>query len=333
MKSVDGSAKADDLVGAWIEAAEASGEIRVLRRLAPARYAPRIEAPGIRLGLCVDVEATGLDTGTDEIVELAMLPFSYDRDHRIVAVHEPFEALNEPSRPIPAVVTALTGIDAAAVRGHAIRVEDVEAFAASAAVVIAHNSSYDRRLLERFAPIFRTKPWACTVEDASWAEEGVESAKLAYVAAAFGLFADVRHRAVEDCRLLLEVLSRSAPVTGGTMLGKVLTSARRGRIRVSAHGPFSAKDALKAAGYRWHPGGSASDRPKCWFKDVLDEFAVAVEREHLACVRPPCRDRRATTDALDAVLRKGLIPVLPCRELAVDNRDFVSSEVPERCPS
>ena len=289
---------------AWIAAAEAAGEIRVLRRLQPPTYLPRSERPGVRLGLCVDVEATGLDTGADEPIEIAMLPFSYDCEGRIVAIHEPFCGLREPSRPIPPAVTALTGIDAATVRGHAIDVAAVEAFAAPASVVLAHNSAYDRRMLERFAPVFREKPWACSVEDADWVEEGVESAKLASVAVAFGLFNDVRHRAVEDCRLLLEILGRPAPASAGTMLGKVLRSARRGRHRVSAFGPYEAKAALKGAGYRWDPG--SPERPKCWYRDVVDDFAVATEREFLARLRPSCRGEGPAAHRVDKVLGSGV---------------------------
>ena len=272
--------------GTCLARMEAAGEVRVLHRLRPRPVSPRLAEPGVKAGLIVDSESTGLGPD-DEVVELAMLPFSYDGKGRVLAVHEAFSALREPSRPIPAAVTALTGIDAATVRGRRVPLDEVEAVLARADVVLAHNSSFDRRLLEGLSPGFARKPWGCSLEDAGWAEEGIDSARLGHLATVFGLFCPTRHRALEDCQLLLEILSGEAPVTGGTVLAKVLSSARRGRVRVSAFGPFAAKDALRAAGYRWHPG--APGRPKCWFKDVLDRFAAAVERESLARMEPPCR--------------------------------------------
>jgi hypothetical protein len=84
---------------------EASGTYRVLRRLAP--HIAVKPPPGVvtRQGLVVDVETTGLAAARQEIIELAMVPFTYGLDGRIYAVGEPFHGLRQPSEPISAEIT------------------------------------------------------------------------------------------------------------------------------------------------------------------------------------------------------------------------------------
>ena len=70
---------------------EVTGDYRIIRRLKPR---PRtIPPPGtqVRLGLMVDVETTGLDPRRDEIIELAMTPFTYGLDGAVFSVEESFQ--------------------------------------------------------------------------------------------------------------------------------------------------------------------------------------------------------------------------------------------------
>ncbi len=252
---------------------EASGAYRVLRKLAPR---PRREPPtGIatRQGLFVDTETTGLDPGRDEIIELAMVPFVYGGDGQIFSVGEPFSQLREPSKPIPAEVTALTGIDAAMVAGRTIDPDAVAHFAAPAALVIAHNAAFDRKFLERYSDIFTTKPWACSMSEIDWKGEGFEGAKLTYLAAGAGFFYD-RHRATHDCLAAVELLARPLPRSGRTGLAALLDRARTPTFRIWAeNSPFDLKDTLKARGYRWNGEGAAS--PRAWFVDVAADAREA----------------------------------------------------------
>ena len=90
---------------------ERSGAYRVLRQLTPHVGAPPPPGVQTRLGLFVDVETTGLNTERDEIIELAMVPFTYGPGGEIYEVRQPYKALREPGRPVPPEVTAITGID------------------------------------------------------------------------------------------------------------------------------------------------------------------------------------------------------------------------------
>ena len=253
---------------------ERSGAYRVLRRLAP--FVPRDPPPGVRtrLGLFVDTETTGLDLARDEIIELAMAPFTYGDDGEIYAVGEVFSQLRQPSKPIPPEVTAITGIDDAMVQGKSIDPQAVTSFVAPAALVIAHNAAFDRKFLERYCETFSTKPWACSMSEVDWAGEGYEGTKLAYLAAGAGFFYE-RHRATHDCMAAIELLARTHPRSGRTGLAQLLERARRPSFRIWAeNSPFDLKDVLKARGYRWNAEGSGA--PRAWYIDV-DESAREAE--------------------------------------------------------
>ena len=256
-------------------ALERSGGYRVLRRLAP--LTPRAPPPGVRtrLGLFVDTETTGLDPARDEIIELAMVPFTYGVDGEIYEVGAPFQELRQPSKPIPPEITAITGIDDAMVEGQSIDPHAVTSFAAPAALVVAHNAAFDRRFLERYCETFNTKPWACSMREIDWAAEGYEGTKLAYLAAGAGFFYE-RHRAAHDCMAAIELLARPHPKSGRTGLAQLLERARTPSWRIWAeNSPFDLKDVLKARGYRWNGEGTAA--PRAWFIDVHEEARAAEE--------------------------------------------------------
>jgi DNA polymerase III subunit epsilon len=248
---------------------EATGLYRVLRRLEPRSVVTQPDGSPTRLGLFVDVETTGLDPSKDEIIELAMVPFTYGLDGRIFEIHEPFEGLREPSRPIPAEITALTGISDEMVAGKSIDPVKVAAFASGAALVVAHNAAFDRRFVERFSDVFTNKPWACSMSQVDWGAEGFEGVKLAYLAMGAGFFYE-RHRATQDCIAAIELLASPLPKSGVPAMSQLLEQARLPNWRIWAeNSPFDLKDQLKARGYRWN--GDENPNPRAWYVDVADQ--------------------------------------------------------------
>lgn len=252
---------------------EQSPDYRVLRRLKLRVPVVGVPEQDIRHGLFVDVETTGLDPTKDEIIELAMLPFRYSINGKLIDVGEPFSRLRAPSIPIPPAITTLTGISDEMVAGQTIDPEEVTKFTLSSAIVIAHNAAFDRKFLERFCPSFSLKPWACSMLEVDWASEGFEGTKLAYLAAQFGFFYD-RHRAGNDCLAAVEILSRPLPKSGVTALSRLLLRARQPNWRIWAEGsPFELKDILKSRGYRWD--GGENGRRRAWYIDVSDDLKEA----------------------------------------------------------
>ncbi len=258
---------------------EASGRYRVLRRLeAPTHVAPP-EGVKTRTAIFLDVETTGLDPRSDDVIELAMAPFTYSLDGRVFGVGPVFQSFNQPRAPISPEITAITGITNDMVAGCRIDPAAVAAFAAPASLIIAHNAAFDRRFTERLSPVFTTKPWACSMAEVDWRSEGFEGAKLDYLALQSGFFYD-KHRAVTDCMAAIALLAAPLPRSGATALSRLLDRARRPNWRLWAeNAPFDFKDALKARGYRWN--AEAGDGPRAWYVDVEDE----VKERELAYLR------------------------------------------------
>jgi DNA polymerase III subunit epsilon len=80
---------------------EASPDFRLLRRVpAPSAWPLPSSSGETRNGVFVDTETTGLDADTDEVIELALLPFEYERDTgAIVSVYQ--DAALSAFRPTP----------------------------------------------------------------------------------------------------------------------------------------------------------------------------------------------------------------------------------------
>jgi DNA polymerase-3 subunit epsilon len=275
-----------------------SEDYRVLRRLAPRLpYVPSV-GQDARTAVLLDTETTGLDARKDEIIELGMVKFDYLADGRIAGVRDTLSAFNEPTGPISAEVTALTGITDEMVAGHRIDEAAVKAFVDDAAIVIAHNSGFDRKFAERYWPVFEQKPWGCSATEIEWRKHGFAGAQLGYLLNGAGYF-HAAHRAVDDCHALLEVLAYELPTMGAPALAILLETARKPTVRVWAEqSPFELKDSLKKRGYRWSDG--TDGRPKSWYIDVCesainDELAFLKAEIYLRDVEP----RTQTLTAFD----------------------------------
>ncbi|HEY4546227.1 MAG TPA: 3'-5' exonuclease [Pedomonas sp.] len=257
---------ASDHLETLAQTLEATGDYRIIRRLRPRINASPPPGLPVRLGLMVDVETTGLDYRRDEIIELAMTPFTYSLDGTIYSVGESFQSLRQPSEPITPEITAITGITNEMVEGRSIDPAEVATFASPASLVIAHNAAFDRRFLERFSDVFTTKPWACSLSQIDWSAEGYEGSKLAYLAQAAGFFYD-KHRAMHDCLATIELLAMPLPRSQVTGLRHLLARARVASWRIWAeNSPFELKEQLKARGYRWN--GEPGPQPRAWHIDI-----------------------------------------------------------------
>jgi DNA polymerase-3 subunit epsilon len=255
------------------DALDSTGAYRVARRFAPRPWYAEPDGTPTATGLFVDVEATGLDTAADRVFQLALVPFEFSADGRIFTVAEPQVHLEDPGRPIPEVVVALTGISDRHVAGRRIDDAAVAAAAARAELVVAHNAGFDRPLVERRLPLFRELPWACSQVEVPWIKHGLASAKLEYLLYAHcRAFAD-GHRADEDALTGLHVLA--TPFRSGELpFAILLASSRRPTVRLWAlDAAYDHRMSLKARGYRWSPGEDG--RPRAWYVDVPEERADA----------------------------------------------------------
>lgn len=253
-----------------VRALEMSGQYRVFRRLDVSRYLAPDDGSPTKCGMFLDIESTGLDISASEPIEFAMVPFDYTADGRVFAVGQPLHQFNEPDVPIPSEITAITGLTDKDVAGHKFNISVIEEFAETAALIVAHNAAFDRPFAERISPVFAAKPWACTMCDVPWREEGIEGRRLSDLLGRFSYFFDA-HRAVDDCKAGVALTTMVLPKSGQRVLEKLLQVARKPTWRIFAEGaPFEAKDILKSRRYRWNTDPKIG--PRAWHIDIVSDY-------------------------------------------------------------
>lgn len=262
-----------------IKELEATGDYKVIERL-PFIDQYHMPSEGVKLlkGVYVDVETTGLSHASDKVIELALVPFEFDREGRIYNVGEAYDQFQDPGMPISEEITRITSITNEMVAGQNIDVNTVNEVLAGTALIIAHNAGFDRPFCEQVSSAFEGLHWACSISDVKWSEEHFESPKLEFLAYKFGFFYD-GHRADVDCLAGIHLLSQTLPQSNMPVLKKLLLNARKTTHRINAVGaPFDKKDVLKSRGYRWDSG--EGNQEKCWYTLVMDE-AYESELEYL----------------------------------------------------
>lgn len=257
---------------------EAHADFIVLRQLA---HRPTIHEPGAETelhGLVVDVETTGRDSSRDEIIQLAAVPFRYmPTAGLITTVDAAVEQFEDPGRPIPKEVQALTGITDADVAGTRLDDAVFDALVGSADLVIAHNAAFDRPFIERRLPSFRDVDWACTWSGVDWfTHADVSSTSLEFLMTKVCHRFFGAHRADADCLAVVELLAATLKDDRPAMR-HLLDSSGGESVRIRAVGAaFEVKDDLKGRGYRWFPG--ADGAAKCWYREVsASEHAREIE--------------------------------------------------------
>ncbi len=251
---------------------EAHPDFRVLRRLVPRqRYNVLGDAPVFRAAY-LDCETTGLDTKTAEIIELAIARFSFDPNGVIYEVEDYYEGFQQPSAPLTDEITEITGITDQDVYGQQLSQGDIARVMTGVDLVIAHNASYDRRIVERQLPGngFDTARWACSFQQVPWKDYGSLDGKLGNIIHAAGLFFD-GHRAMNDVRAAIHVLATWCSDHPSTPMMDLLEATRSSTYRVLADDSlFDRKDDLKSRGYQWR-----GEKP--WFLDKGSKEAAIEE--------------------------------------------------------
>ena len=246
-----------------------TGDYKVIKRFQPVEYYNDGSTEELKIGIYLDTETTGMDADEDEIIELALVPFEFDKAGNIYRILPAYNAFRDPGIPIPEFITQITGITDDMVKGQSIDLAQVSKMLSESVIVIAHNARFDRPFVENLLSDFNDMAWACSIADVEWNKEGFEGVKLEFLAYKFGFFNE-GHRATIDCQAGIEVLSRQLPKSGEQVLSQLLKSARRTDIRLWAEGaPFDRKDVLKKRGYRWSPGENG--KRKAWYKDLSED--------------------------------------------------------------
>jgi DNA polymerase-3 subunit epsilon len=208
-----GLVQAPDLIAERLAVALLGADPRV-QRLSDGRWAlvavagsaPLLEECAFAV---IDVETTGGSAaGADRIIEVAVVLVQGERRELV------FESLVNPGRPIPAFVSAVTGITNAMVRDAPAFEEVAGALldALAGRVFVAHNARFDWRFvvseLKRARALRLDGARLCTVRLARRLVDGAESCALDALTDRFALNNPARHRAAGDALATAELLHR-----------------------------------------------------------------------------------------------------------------------------
>ena len=276
-------------------AAVPTDDVRLLRRVDIEAGPTEHVSWAMSWAAVIDVETTGLDPNTDQIIELAVRRIGYTAEGAITHVGPPHAWLEDPGRPLDDVIVRLTGLTDEALRGHLIEDDKVLALLGRASIIIAHNASFDRPHLERRFPTLRGKAWACSCREVDWAARGFEDGrKLGWLLAQAGWFIDA-HRATADVDAVIQMLSHDDGERGTALGELVATASEPGWIVQAVGAHFDVKDQLKARGYRWN----SEDR--CWWSEVRDRDLAKEESWLADHVYHPSARPRASGPGLERV--------------------------------
>jgi len=149
----------------------------------------------------VDTETTGLYPSQDRLVEIAVVLLEVETSTgRLLRTVDAYQELNDPGIPIPAVATSIHGITDAMVRGRRIDAARVEALLGRAALVVAHNSGFDKGFVRQVMPLADALVWGCSCRGIPWRRlhPALESTRLQHLAERLRIPAGTAHRAMGD---------------------------------------------------------------------------------------------------------------------------------------
>jgi len=182
----------------------------------------------------VDLETTGLRPGSAGICEIGAVRV------RELELAETFETLVNPRRPLPAPISALTGIEPGALRGAPPAELAVRRFLdfAGDAVLVAHNARFDLGFLDVEVERLTGRRLAAPVVDTVWLARRLLAGRvdrfgLGSLAHFFGTAVRPCHRALADAQataeILLALIGLAQERGAGTVADLVELSAPRAR--------------------------------------------------------------------------------------------------------
>jgi DNA polymerase-3 subunit epsilon len=161
------------------------------------------------LGAVIDIETTGLKAHIHEIVELALVLFTFRRSTlEVVCAVDCYVGLQEPTRPYALDAMKVHGIPIRDVRGRSVDRRRIGELIEKSELIVAHNAQFDRAFVGRLIPSSTRKPWLCSLTGIDWQRHGCTASNLDSLLHQHGYSSAPTHRAEPDARALLWLLSQ-----------------------------------------------------------------------------------------------------------------------------
>ena len=166
----------------------------------------------IQLAAILDIETTGLSPHGCDIIEAAVILFSYHaKTGEILGVIEEYSGFNMPSSPISPFITRLTGITNQMVQNEKLDDKKIMELLHQAHGIIAHNASFDRSFLLKRYPELAEKRWHCSMRSVKWKDYGFMNKKLDTLLEGHNIQRANAHRAMDDVKATLQLLQLKNP--------------------------------------------------------------------------------------------------------------------------
>lgn len=205
------------------------------------------------LGAILDVETTGKSPILDEIIQISIRLFQFERTNlKNIKPGESFSFFNQPKKTISEKITKLTGITNSDVKGKKIPWDNILSILKKVEVVVAHNAAFDRAFIDKEINNQISINWACSCYQIDWFSKGFTSAKLEMLCVFSGFFGNF-HSADGDVDLLLNLLCQSNGKKS-SLFGDLLTESQKLIVRSEiVDFPYDDRDQIKNLGYKWDP--------------------------------------------------------------------------------
>ena len=196
--------------------------------------------------LIVDTETTGLSPAKGRCIEVGAVLFHVPSRAVLSQLSFLLPCSSNPAERVNGIAAAVTRLEQP--RGQFLAC--LEAMAAAADVLVAHNAAFDRQWFgrEELPPLQR--PWLCSMEDIRWpAERHLRATpSVRDLALAYGVPVWAAHRALTDCIYIAQVFEREEHLE--TLLQQALLPRKLYRARLA----YDQRHLAKEAGFRWNEG-------------------------------------------------------------------------------
>ena len=157
----------------------------------------------------VDVETTGLNPATDEVIELGCILYSLSHNCVLqqISTLVPVSCAGEnPTQHINGISKSSANAlktERALMKAFDLIEEDLS----EADALVAHNAPFDRSFLDTCLPGYKEKPWIDT-RAITWPRAHRQGCSLVELALAYEIPVWGNHRALADCQLLANIIQR-----------------------------------------------------------------------------------------------------------------------------
>ena len=208
--------------------------------------------------LIVDTETTGLSPAKGRCIEVGAVLFHVPSRAVLSQVSFLLPCNSNPAERVNGIAAAVTRLEQPRQQSLAC----LEAMAAAADVLVAHNAAFDRQWFGCEELPSLQRPWLCSMEDIRWpAERHLRATpSVRDLALAYGVPVWAAHRALTDCIYIAQVFEREAQLE--TLLQQALLPRQLYRARL----PYDQRHLAKEAGFRWN-----GDVQGAWSKRLTED--------------------------------------------------------------